>query len=953
MKSKNLSRCLFTGLAVAFSLAPRVAQADEVANGALKSADPSAGLFQPPLPGDVATLPESEIIGASWKTDPDPDVRAFAKWVAKFLAATTEDQWALEEEGIELAKARQKVIKAQILTDPRRALANAVPLAVRAQLPIDVQKYLEKRVDAFGDWGTKCTLPPPGSKTQEPKEEEVAQAGNQSFRAHHYGDRNARHIEGGSLHGIAIDGELAVLDSPLRALEPGEMPGRRTVDFTQVDDMHGSKTERSAGRRTGGGVGRIATGATSGAKGARFYQIGSGVYGKGASAAQVDKVESVLKLRQNNYENVREAVSSSDDWIVPDDKNYLADSGAPGSTGMPWRPPASHTNGNKTVLIMRVQSPAHPLDPWLQNNTNLTNQSADINARYSYISNNRVSITFAYTPVYTLPASFDNFNADAWRDEARARAQSSGFNLNNYQVHVTMHGGADTGYGGLQSGNHLWLNNTYGQFVFIHEFGHWLSLPHSGLFQVTDGNPMSPNRTIVPYGDGTCYMGASYNNYNLSLYNPAYQNKLRWMNDNDVQTVTRSGTYTIYQYDGPTENRVRALKLPRDDNFNFWLSIRGNVDGAYPAHTNGVAIRAQNGWNPNDAWVVDMHPNDGGSENAPLLLNEEWYDSAADVRIKTVAVGGSSPNRSVTVQITLGASHNAGYRPLVNGGIYRFAHRANLNQSLTGVAGSANSAPIVMAASSDTNALQQWLVQRNSNGSYSFNLLGTDKWIDISNNDFGNNVDILQYTGNGSDAQKFYVNQNQDGYITMGHRNGEGHSGYIIDVDLANQNVRQWSMDNNIGSNAQQWKPELIGLSSNRKYRLFPANGPGQALDVSGDPNLNGNKVQLWNWSGQVYQQWTAIAENGGFRFKSEFAPTKYLDIDQPTGRAQLWESLNVNNQRYNLSRLGGHYVRLIPQYNTALSLDASGTGGNGTPIYVTSNNGGNNQRWRFGDWDG
>lgn len=957
MKMRNVRRGLVASLTMTTALLPITIWAQE------PEAESKAVVFQSLPPGHPGTLPESEVMTSTWKTDPAPEMRAFAKWAEKYLAALLDERVDLIAEGVELAKARREVLKEQIVSDPRRALANAVPIAVRKQLPDQVERYLEKRIDTFGDWGTQCSLPMPkpdgaGMMQTEPSETEVAYVGDVTYQAHHYGTRTARSVQGGSLHGIALDGELAVLDSPLRALEPGETPKGTTVDFSQVKTTSaansGGLISRGSASKGLASNGFASNGSAAGGSiSMRFYQIGGIVYGKSRDVTATGVVESGLKAKQNGYKNVRETVTSGDGWMPSEEKQALSDSGAPGSSGMQSKPPVSHTHGNKTVLIIRAQSPGHMLDSSLLNQTNLNNIAADINTRYAYISNNRISITFAYTPVYNLPSSFDAFNADTWHNEARARAQADGYNLNNYQVHALMHGPADTGYGGLMSANKMWLNNTFGQFVFIHEFGHYLSLPHAGLYQVTDGNPMSPTKTNITYGDGYCYMGASYNPYSLGTYNPAYISKLSWMTNSDVQTITRSGTYTFHQYDGNVQGRIRALKVPRDANTTYWLSVRGNVDANGVNHANGVAIRAQNAFNSNDTILVDMHPNDGASENAPLGVNEEWYDSAADLRFRTISVQGSTPNRSITVQITFGPTHSAAYRPLVNGGIYRFANRFNPNLSLSGVATTSN-VPLVMAASSDTNALQQWVANRNSDGSYSFNLLGTDKWLDFYLAVYSNGSDIYQHTASNADSQKLYVNETPDGYLSLGHKNGEGNTSYVLDMNAGNSDVRQWTFDGNLSSSTpQQWKPELIGLTTGRKYRLISSNAQAQTLDVNGTNPNNGSPLTIHTWHGGTNQQWNFETTTGGYRLRSEYSPTRTLDIDPANGKAQIYDIHGGTNQAFTLLRSGGHWVRVRPGYNTGFSLEATGGTGNGTPVNAKAENGGSNQRWRFADVDG
>ncbi|RYG63941.1 hypothetical protein EON80_20195, partial [bacterium] len=657
------------------------------------------GLFQPPIAGDNGSLPESDIIGSTWKTDPDPALKAFVKWVGTYLTTDAATRLALEEEGVKLALLRKEALHQQIKTDPRRALANTIPFAVRYQLPTEIVIHLEKRIDAFANWGTQCSM-----SEKESKEEEIAEVGQQKYHAFHYGSREgARFVEGGSLHGIAIGDDLAVLNSPLRALEPGEQPKGKTIDFSKIDKLSPSSSNaaneqpdefQSRGAQVFSGT-KITV-----VPRPKNYQIGGKFFGKASTESQAERVASNIVHRQNNYREVASALLSDGGWVVSDTPQYLGDSGTPGSSGVQGRPPLSHTTGNKRILVTRCQSPAYPLAADLLNNNFMTNRGLDFNARYQYQSNGQLSLTFDYTPVYNLSSAFDNNNVDAKRDECVARAQSEGFNISSYDVILTVHGNVDVGWAGVQSGPKIFMKNNFEAWCFMHEFGHWLSLPHARQWVSNDGNPMSPTRTSVEYGDWMCYMGNGTNGYAYRMFNPAYLNRLRWSPDADVQTVTRSGIYTVYQYDNNVLGRIRSLKVPRDEQYTYWLSILGRAETGGVNHVNGVAIRAQNAINGNDTWLVDMSSN-GGPATAPLALNAEWSDTAANLTFKVVEVGGTDPNRYAKVQITFGAANTIAYRPLVHNGIYRFTNRANSAISIAGPTSTATNQPLVMATSND------------------------------------------------------------------------------------------------------------------------------------------------------------------------------------------------------------------------------------------------------------
>ncbi|RZA12661.1 MAG: hypothetical protein EOP02_29855, partial [Proteobacteria bacterium] len=284
--------------------------------------------------------------------------------------------------------------------------------------------------------------------------------------------------------------------------------------------------------------------------------------------------------------------------------------------------------------------------------------------------------------------------------------------------------------------------------------------------------------------------------------------------------------------------------------------------------------------------------------------------------------------------------------PLVHNGIYRFTNRANSAISIAGPTSTATNQPLVMATSNDADAKQQWVCKRNADGTYGFNLIGTDKYISVAGNGFANGTDIYQATSGSGDDQKFYITLNTDGYITFGHKATEGNSNYVIDLSTGNSDILQWS---STGGTNQQWKPELIGITPGQKYRLLPNSGQGQALEVQGTENLA--PVKLWGWNGGANQRWTLDAVSGGFQFKTDFSP-RALDISTATGLAALWDINGGSNQRFTLARSNGNWVRIIPGYNSGYSLEAI-TGANGSDIYAKANTGGSNQLWRFADVDG
>src|ERR1700710_2881165 len=92
----------------------------------------------------------------------------FSNWTARYLAAAPSERVRLFEEGLGLAKDRRFVLAHLIRTDPRAALAAAVPMTVRQNLPTEIVELLEERVSGRGELALLAVTPEQGQRVDEP-----------------------------------------------------------------------------------------------------------------------------------------------------------------------------------------------------------------------------------------------------------------------------------------------------------------------------------------------------------------------------------------------------------------------------------------------------------------------------------------------------------------------------------------------------------------------------------------------------------------------------------------------------------------------------------------------------------------------------------------------------------------------------------------------------------------
>ncbi|MCB1132682.1 MAG: RICIN domain-containing protein, partial [Verrucomicrobiae bacterium] len=444
-------------------------------------------------------------------------------------------------------------------------------------------------------------------------------------------------------------------------------------------------------------------------------------------------------------------------------------------------------------------------------------------------------------------------------------------------------------------------------------------------------------------------MGGGYDYRNT--FNPYYKNICRWMPDSCVKSIIKSGTYRVYPHDGATSlSRTLALKVGRDETYNYWIGIYGEPI-PQTNYTNGVSVYAVSSYNKSDTHLLDLNdPGDEDRLNAPLLAGQTWYDSVADLTIKTVAVGGSSPNRYADVQITIGARNTGGYRPLVSGGVYRFKNR--YNGKYLQIPGDSSSPGTSLEVGNATNdSSENWVVWRQSDGTYFINHQGTDMWIDCANNSGSDGADIIQYHANQSDAQRWHIVQNPDGYLYFTHK---GTDGKAIDMDPNSNDVHQWQC---YELSWQQWRAEMVGISPG-VYRLLSKHAQGKCLDIDGGAVGNGAKAQLWDWSGGLNQQFGVSNLGGGrVRLTPWWDSSQALDVHNQSSadgtKIQQWTWNGNSAQRWSYSRIDGGWLRLTPDCATGSCLQVQGPSNNvanGSGITLWGFYNDPDQNWRFVD---
>jgi hypothetical protein len=417
--------------------------------------------------------------------DPGENVlRAFGEWSRKFLEASPAERQSLAAEGEILAAARRPVLARLIEADPEQALAQAVPMRVRQELPAAVVAQLEERVNDRGRLEVLALLgtqEQPGTTTRH-----FVRTEERTYRAFVYGRRlQQTSKENIPIHGIAVGDALALHEKPVRVLEQGEIPDPALL-AQAASECPISKQAATA---------------------PVLVQVGKTIH---------------QLCRAGHIESLTKDLLQEEAGIGP---NEVAASA--------W------TQGPKTVLYIRVNFQDDPAEPISQAGASAT--MASVNTFFVENSYSGTSLTPTVTSVLTLPRTKAGYSATddtlGLLTDARAAAAAAGYNTANYDLDC-MHfkaifaGWSGMGYVGWKG---VWLQSSSAG-VASHEFGHNYGLHHANFWNTTDASVIGTGSN-QEYGNIFDTMGSA--NGGIYQFNTCHKNLLGWLPGTAVQKPSR------------------------------------------------------------------------------------------------------------------------------------------------------------------------------------------------------------------------------------------------------------------------------------------------------------------------------------------------------------------------------------------------------------------------------
>ncbi len=563
----------------------------------------------------------------------------FAEWL-QIAEGGELDAEALQQ-GIDLAKVRRQAMKELIKADPEAALAAAMSRAEREQLPAEIAEHVEQFVSMSAplDVMQGCFQTEDCEHAHDNEFYRATVMDGREYRVHVYGDRlNDLSLPETSMHGIALDGHLAVNESRVRVLESGETLPAGTRELLP---------------------GEVAVEAN----------------GEVTILASMDALEDFEASIRDGEDNPTAIASDSGD----------------GTSTVTYRPSQAWANGPKKLLVIMVDFSDLPGRPIQASSTGLIPRNAPVEeedvhnlingpdgVREFYQDGSFGKTDLLLTPpvngdspdvteVLRLPQTASYYsntgNSSVLGYDARVAAAAAGYNLADYDRVCTFFtnlanfdgGSKFNNWGGRASvgGDTSYINGFWDFRVIAHELGHNWGLKHANLWKVSDGNPGSlTTGTSQAYGDSHDTMGAAAGSPTKHFSHWA-KSLLWWIPDSSVTLADTSGVYRVHRFDGigANLNQPRAVKIVRDEDRDYWIGYRrGSTNTSLD---NGAYVLWGYNYGYDEGDLLDMNTPNDNVNDAGLAIGQTYEDVEAGISFTTIAQGGSGTDEWLDMQVSL------------------------------------------------------------------------------------------------------------------------------------------------------------------------------------------------------------------------------------------------------------------------------------------------------------
>lgn len=351
--------------------------------------------------------------------------------------------------------------------------------------------------------------------------------------------------------------------------------------------------------------------------------------------------------------------------------------------------------------------------------------------------------------------------------------------------------------------------------------------------------------------------------------------------------------------------------------------------------------------NGTDAQLWLVVANDDGSftfinKGSGKALDVQWGDAVDGTNIWQYTQNGSAAQRFFL-------SHSVGFVSVDNG---TYVIKSNLNsQNVLDVAGAELTDETNVQAYTDngTNA-QRFDVQQTDDGWYTITSVQSDKALDVEWASTDDGANVWQYASNGTDAQKWRFLQNDDGSLSLMNKASR------LVLDLANgdpdagTNVQQYGYNGTAAQRFTLVSASYVPPIANGTYVITSALDSSFAIDVTSASSDDLANVQAYTRNGTDAQSFTVTYDGDGWYTITNVGSGKCLDVYgahvAPGTNVDQYASNGTDAQKWRIVAQGDYFA-LISKCS-GMVLEISGAAANGANVQVNTSTDALNQRFAF-----
>ena len=230
---------------------------------------------------------------------------------------------------------------------------------------------------------------------------------------------------------------------------------------------------------------------------------------------------------------------------------------------------------------------------------------------------------------------------------------------------------------------------------------------------------------------------------------------------------------------------------------------------------------------------------------------------------------------------------------------------------------------------------QRFLIQQKENGWYTIQNISSNKYLgvegDIPAVQEENTYEVLQWTGNGSEAQEFKFYQDEKGAVIIQVHEGET---LVLDTEAVGtgKRLKASSYGKKASQNfslKQEKRPGTEAEIEEGTYRIYPSQASGVSLDLWDASHKKGANIQLYNANGTSAQEWK-ISKQGSWYKITSAESSMVLDVAGGKSSAgtnlQQWTFNSGKGQFFRFYQTGEGQYCIMSKLGTAIDCKGGST---------------------------